>query len=63
MRRCCENPDTILRGYFRKVAVKQLIAENGQTGRYSKELFSLVMLELLHREFLGKQQPASMVYA
>jgi asparagine synthase (glutamine-hydrolysing) len=52
--------ETLGRGYFRKNAVEKLLAENAQTGKYSKELFSLAVLELWHRQFLEKGQlPAS----
>jgi asparagine synthase (glutamine-hydrolysing) len=44
---------TLARGYFRKNAIETLLSENARSGRYSKELFSLVVLELWHREFLG----------
>lgn len=44
---------TSSRGYFDSKRVEWLIAENRRVGGYSKELFSLATLELLHREFLG----------
>ena len=44
------------RGYFDCAGVENLIAENEGTGRHSKALFTLVTLELWHREFLD--QPA-----
>jgi asparagine synthase (glutamine-hydrolysing) len=40
------------RGYFQKGAVERLIDANCQSGAYSKEVFSLVALELWHRMFL-----------
>ena len=43
---------TVARGYFRKAAVEKLLQENGRSGAYPKELFSLAVLELWHREFL-----------
>jgi asparagine synthase (glutamine-hydrolysing) len=43
---------TIERGYFRKAAVEKLIDANVGSGSYSKEVFSLVALELWHRMFL-----------
>ena len=46
--------DTLSRGYFRRNAIEKLIAENADSGRYAKELFSLAVLELWHREFLVK---------
>ncbi len=48
--------ETLARGYFRKSAIERLISENVDFGRYSKELFSLAVLELWHREFLGKER-------
>lgn len=45
--------DTLARGYFRRSAIERLISENADSGCYSKELFSLAVLELWHREFLG----------
>ena len=55
--------ETLSRGYFKKSGIEQLIADNGATGRYSKELFSLVTLELLHRQFLGARQELPLVHA
>jgi len=43
---------TLARGYFRAQAVERLIEDDLRTGRYSKELFSLIVLELWHRCFL-----------
>jgi asparagine synthase (glutamine-hydrolysing) len=43
---------TTERGYFRKAAVEKLINTNRDIGTYSKEIFSLVALELWHRMFL-----------
>ena len=45
---------TVARGYFRKNAVEKLLEENGRSGSYAKELFSLAVLELWHREFLER---------
>lgn len=45
------------RGYFAKNAVEQLISNNMQSGLYSKELFSLAVLELWHRIFLDDARP------
>jgi asparagine synthase (glutamine-hydrolysing) len=52
--------ETVGRGYFRRYAVEQLISDNKESGRYSKELFSLAVLELWHREFLGSKRLASL---
>jgi asparagine synthase (glutamine-hydrolysing) len=40
--------------YFSKTAVERLLAENISTQSYAKEVFSLLVLELWHREFLGR---------
>jgi asparagine synthase (glutamine-hydrolysing) len=40
------------RGYFDREKVEKLLAEQQATGQYSKEVFSLVTLELWHRAFL-----------
>jgi asparagine synthase (glutamine-hydrolysing) len=47
--------ETSARGYFRKSTVEKLLSENASSGRYSKELFSLAVLELWHRQFLGNE--------
>jgi asparagine synthase (glutamine-hydrolysing) len=44
--------ETTARGYFNLDCVASLIKENIDTGRFSKEVLSLVALELWHREFL-----------
>jgi asparagine synthase (glutamine-hydrolysing) len=43
--------ETISRGYFRRSAVEGLLASHAETGRYSKELFSLATLEMWQRIF------------
>jgi asparagine synthase (glutamine-hydrolysing) len=43
---------TTNRGYFDAPAVRKLLARNEATGSHSKEIFSLVTLELWHRRFL-----------
>ena len=45
--------ETINRGYFNKSAVEKLVRDNCRSGDYAKEIFSLVVLELWHREFLS----------
>ena len=47
---------TIQRGYFQKATVEKLIQANQERGAYSKEIFSLVTLELWHRMFLEGAQ-------
>ncbi len=44
--------ETLARGYFQKACIERLISEDLSRGGYSKELFSLAVLELWHREFL-----------
>jgi asparagine synthase (glutamine-hydrolysing) len=44
---------TLDRGYFRQDAIEKMLSANDESGCHSKELFSLVILELWHREFLG----------
>src|SRR5262249_46358445 len=39
-------------GYFRKLAVEELINHNSWSVRYISEVFSLVVLELWHRIFI-----------
>ena len=47
---------TVERGYFEKSCVESLLSQNDiRGGSYSKEIFSLAMLELWHREFLRGQ--------
>ena len=50
------------RGYFRRDAVEGLIDRNVKTGRYTAEIFSLVVLELWHRTFIDAQatRPSTM---
>ena len=43
---------TIERGYFEKKSIEGLIDRNAKSGGYSKDVFSLVALELWHRVFL-----------
>jgi asparagine synthase (glutamine-hydrolysing) len=51
---------TLARGYFRKNAIETLLSENARSGSYSKELFSLAVLELWHREFLGRDRVSNL---
>jgi asparagine synthase (glutamine-hydrolysing) len=52
--------ETTDRGYFKKSAVEKLIHDNSESGGYAKEIFSLVVLELWHREFLRSGNSPSM---
>jgi asparagine synthase (glutamine-hydrolysing) len=47
---------SISRGYFRRDAVEELIQRNCRTGKYTAEIFSLVVLELWHRTFIDGQE-------
>jgi len=46
---------TIERGYFERTSVEKLIQANDERGTYSKEIFSLLTLELWHRAFLDRE--------
>jgi len=46
---------TAQRGYFENNAIKRLIERNNNDGIYSKEVFSLVTLELWQRAFLDRE--------
>jgi asparagine synthase (glutamine-hydrolysing) len=46
----------ISRGYFRRDGVESLLKANSNGTNYSKEIFSLLSLELWHRTFLEKEQ-------
>ncbi len=43
---------TLARGYFEKACIEHLILDHQRRGDFSRELFSLAILELWHREFL-----------
>ncbi|MGH9325174.1 MAG: asparagine synthase (glutamine-hydrolyzing) [Terriglobia bacterium] len=43
---------TVQRGYFRKRALEQLLSSNDATHNHSKEIFSLLTMELWHRAFI-----------
>jgi asparagine synthase (glutamine-hydrolysing) len=47
---------TIERGYFSKGAVQALLQSNSTGANYSKEIFSLLTLELWQRTFLEREQ-------
>jgi asparagine synthase (glutamine-hydrolysing) len=44
--------ETIDRGYFQRRAIENLLAADSLSNTYSKEIFSLLILELWHRTFL-----------
>ncbi len=47
------------RGYFKRAEVERLLRANEKNGRHSKEVFSLLVLELWHRQFVDREEPAS----
>jgi asparagine synthase (glutamine-hydrolysing) len=51
------DPRTKSRGYFEPKAVEELLRRDQQTGRYAKEVFCLLTLELWQREFLEQPLP------
>jgi asparagine synthase (glutamine-hydrolysing) len=44
--------ETMDRGYFDKNSIEQIVKQDSDRGTYPKEIFSLVALELWHRQFL-----------
>lgn len=51
------DPIALNRGYFRKEALEALL-NGGQSSQHSKEVFSLLVLELWHRTFTAENRPA-----
>jgi asparagine synthase (glutamine-hydrolysing) len=51
--------ETTARGYFNPSAIERLVDDNTRAGGYSKELFSLIVLEIWHREFLTNRSVAA----
>jgi asparagine synthase (glutamine-hydrolysing) len=47
--------ETLGRGYFRKSAIEKLLRDNLESGAHAKEIFSLLVLELWHRQFLSNR--------
>jgi asparagine synthase (glutamine-hydrolysing) len=47
---------SLSRGYFRKAAVQNLLEANARSGSHCPEIFSLVVLELWHREFADRRE-------
>jgi asparagine synthase (glutamine-hydrolysing) len=43
--------EALEREYFKKPAIEKLLKENVESGLHNKDIFSLVVLELWHREF------------
>ena len=53
------DPATISRGYLSEPGLRWLLRENAASGCFPKEVFSLAVLELWHREFVdGAQAPS-----
>jgi asparagine synthase (glutamine-hydrolysing) len=50
--------ETINRGFFSKDAIERLLLANSNGANYSKEIFSLLSLELWQRAFLEREQVA-----
>lgn len=50
---------TLNRGYFKRSAIEDLVGRNESSGRFGKEIFSLITLELWHRAFLEPAPTAS----
>jgi asparagine synthase (glutamine-hydrolysing) len=50
---------SLSRGYFRNGTVQTLVRQNKDTGKYAKEIFSLLALELWHRKFADQGVSAS----
>ena len=46
------DPISLGRGYFRRSALEDLLNRNSSQGVFSKEVFSLMVLELWHRQFV-----------
>jgi hypothetical protein len=46
--------ETLDRGYFKPRKIEWLLEEHRRSGLYAKEVFSLLTLELIHREFVGQ---------
>ncbi|HLK31985.1 MAG TPA: asparagine synthase C-terminal domain-containing protein, partial [Terriglobales bacterium] len=63
------DPSSLARGYFRPDPLEHLLAKNARSGKFSREVFSLAVLELWHRQFLpalprraGEQAPADEIW-
>jgi len=49
------DPRTVGRGYFQKGIVERMVDQNVRAEEFSKEIFSLVILELWHRVFIDAE--------
>jgi asparagine synthase (glutamine-hydrolysing) len=58
--------ETLDRGYFKKSAIEKLLRDNVESGAHARDIFSLLVLELWHRQFLsnrgGKFMPTESTY-
>lgn len=52
---------TTSRGYFERTWIESLVSQYESSGRFSKEIFSLVALELWHRSFLEQRPELSSI--
>jgi asparagine synthase (glutamine-hydrolysing) len=52
--------NSIRRGYFNSFELENILKENKLKGIYSKEIFSLLILELWHKTFLDSMQKIEM---
>lgn len=52
---------TMNRGYFERTSIESLVSQYESSGRFSKEIFSLVALELWHRSFLEQRPELSSI--
>ena len=49
---------TRARGYFQDRTIQKMLGDDRTKDEYAKEVFSLVVLELWHREFVGSKKPS-----
>jgi asparagine synthase (glutamine-hydrolysing) len=47
--------ETLDRGYFKKSAIEKLLRDNAESGAHARDIFSLLVLELWHRQFLSNR--------
>jgi len=53
------DPKTLERNLFNKTTIQNLLADNSRSGAFSKEIFSLLILELWHRCFIDRSTVAA----
>jgi asparagine synthase (glutamine-hydrolysing) len=49
------DPKSLGRGYFNRIELENIIHDNNGNGSYSKEIFSLLVLEIWHKTFLDNK--------